>query len=91
MWAYSFTVEPDDNGTLLISFVDIPEAHTFADGEDEIQSRAADCVLTALEAYIKDGRPIPAPACEPTERVVVLPPESVARIDLYEAMRNSGA
>ena len=90
MRGYPLTVESDDNGTLLVSFVDIPEAHTFADDEEEVSNRATDCVLTALDGYMKDRRPIPVPSHEPTERVVVLPPLAVAKIALYEAMRNAG-
>jgi antitoxin HicB len=90
MRAYPLTIEPDDNGTLLVSFVDIPEAHTFADDEDEITARATDCALTALEGYMKDRRPIPAPSRGLTGRAVVLPPLAVAKVELYEAMRNAG-
>jgi len=90
MRAYPLTIEPDDNGTLLVSFVDIPEAHTFADDEDEITARATDCALTALEGYMKDRRPIPPPSRERTGRAVVLPPLAVAKVELYEAMRNAG-
>lgn len=90
MWAYLLTIERDDNGTLLVSFVDIPEAHTFAEDEDEITTRATDCVLTALEGYMKDRRPIPVPSRELAGRAVVLPPLAVAKIELYEAMRNAG-
>ena len=90
MWAYPITTEPDDNGTLLVSFVDVPEAHTFANDEDEITARATDCVLTALEGYMKDRRPIPPPSRELTGRAVLLPPLAVAKIELYEAMRNAG-
>jgi antitoxin HicB len=89
MWAYPITIEPDDNGTLLVSFVDIPEAHTFADDADEITARATDCVLTALEGYMKDRRPIPPPSGELTG-AVRLPPLAGAKIELYEAMRNAG-
>jgi antitoxin HicB len=90
MWAYPITTEPDDNGTLLVSFVDIPEAHTFADDEDEITARATDCVLTVLEGYMKDRRPIPPPSREVSGGAVLLPPLAVAKIELYEAMRNAG-
>ncbi len=90
MRAYPLTIELDDNGTFLVSFVDIPEAHTFADDEDEIATRATDCVLTALEGYMKDRRPIPTPSRELTGRVVVLPPLAAAKIELYETMRNAG-
>ena len=90
MRVYPLTVELDDNGTLLVSFVDIPEAHTFTDDETQITARATDCALTALEGYIKDRRPIPTPSRELTGRAVALPPLAVAKIALYEAMRNAG-
>ena len=90
MWAYPIRVEADDNGTLLVSFVDIPEAHTFAEQTDDINLRATDCLLTALEAYIKARRPIPPPSAKPTGRLVVLPPLAAAKVELYEAMRNAG-
>ena len=90
MRAYPLTIEPDDNGTLLVSFVDIPEAHTFADDEDEITARATDCALTALEGYMKDRRPIPVPSRELTGRAVILPALAAAKLELYEAMRNAG-
>ena len=90
MRAYPLTPESDANGTLLVSFVDIPEAHTFVDDEDEITARATDCALTALEGYMKDRRPIPPPSRGLTGRAVVLPPLAVAKIELYEAMRNAG-
>ncbi len=90
MRVYPLTVEPDDNGTLLVAFVDIPEAHTFTDDEAQITARATDCALTALEGYMKDRRPIPTPSRELTGRAVVLPPLAAAKIELYEAMRNAG-
>ena len=90
MSGYPLTIESDDNGTLLVSFVDIPEAHTFANDEEDVSIRATDCVLTALEGYMKDRRPIPVPSREPTARVAVLPPLAVAKIALYEAMLNAG-
>jgi len=54
MTGFPLTVESDDNGTLLVSLVDIPEAHTFANDEDKVSVRATDCVLTALEGYVED-------------------------------------
>jgi antitoxin HicB len=90
MWAYPLTIERDDNGTLLVSFPDIPEAHTFAENEAEVTTRATDCVLTAIEGYMKLWRPIPLPSRELAGRAVVLPPLATAKIELYEAMRNAG-
>jgi hypothetical protein len=43
-----------------VSLVDIPEAHTFTDDEDQITARATDCALTALEGHMKVEFPVPA-------------------------------
>jgi antitoxin HicB len=39
MLAYPIVLEPDDNGTLLVTLPDVPEAVTF--GEDEADARGA--------------------------------------------------
>ena len=75
----------------LVSFVDIPEAHTLADDEDEITTRATDCVSTALEGYMKDRRPIPAPSREFTGRAVMLTPLATAKIALSPPRLSPGA
>jgi predicted RNase H-like HicB family nuclease len=62
MLRYPIVLERDDNDTILVSFPDIPEAHTF--GEDEVDAvvRAKDALVTALAARIRDGEPIPSPS-----------------------------
>lgn len=51
----------DDNGTILVTFLDFPEAATFGDTEAEAHARAADALETAIEARITDREGIPAP------------------------------
>ena len=64
---YPVTLERDDNGTILVSFPDFPEAHTFGEDEADALVRAKDALATAIDAYIstrkqKHGeRPGPCP------------------------------
>jgi antitoxin HicB len=84
MLEYPVTLTPDDNDTILISFVDLP-AQTFGEDREDALRRAVDALATILDAYIKDGREIPAPS---TGRVRVTVPALIeAKIRLYEAMR----
>jgi antitoxin HicB len=62
MLRYPVVLEPDDNDTILVSFPDVPEAHTFGEDEADALARATDALVTALEARIKDRDRIPAPS-----------------------------
>lgn len=81
---YPVRLEPDDNGTVLVSFPDFPEAHTFGDDGPDALLRAQDALATVIDAYIKDRRPMPAPS-EGLPRVPV-PALVAAKVQLYEAM-----
>ena len=59
---YPVHLEPDDNGTILVSFPDFPDAHTFGTDRADALAHAADALATIVEAYRTDGRPIPAPS-----------------------------
>jgi antitoxin HicB len=59
---YRVTLDNDDNGTILVSFPDFPEAHTFGDTKAEALTRARDARAMVIDAYIKDRRPMPAPS-----------------------------
>jgi antitoxin HicB len=62
MLRYPIVLEWDDNGTLLVSFPDIPEAHTFGEDEADALARAQDALATALDARIRDHESIPRPS-----------------------------
>jgi antitoxin HicB len=87
---YPITLERDDNGTLLVSFLDFPEAHTFGDDVEEALQRAPDALATAIDAYIKDRRDIPLPSAIVTKHRVMVPALVEAKIRLYETMRGAG-
>ena len=86
---YPVDITPDD-GTILVSFPDIPEALTFGDDEADALARAVDALETALSGYIADRRDIPA-ASPARGRPVVAPTLLAAmKLAVYRAMRSRG-
>lgn len=90
MLRYPVALERDDNGTVLVSFPDIPEAHTFGDTREEALMRAVDALLTALEARIADREPIPTPRdVGDRQPRVQVPALAEAKLVLYQTMRQA--
>jgi antitoxin HicB len=83
---YPVVLEDDDNDTVLVSFPDFPEAHTFGDTKEDALARAVDALETVIDAYIRDRRPIPAPS-EVRADSVFLPALVGTKVQIYEAMR----
>jgi antitoxin HicB len=73
----------------LVSFPDFPEAHTFGEDRDEAKARAVDALMTVMDAYISDRRPIPAPS-KVRRDAAALPPVMELKVELYKAMRDEG-
>jgi antitoxin HicB len=88
MVRYPVALESDGD-TVLVSFPDFPEAHTFGDDEEEALARAEDALLTILDAYIRDRHGIPAPSRAGGPHVA-LSGLVCAKLGLYGAMRASG-
>jgi antitoxin HicB len=84
---YRAVFEPDDNGTILVSFPDFPEAHTFGETKEEALVRAEDALATVIQAYIADRRPIPTPSA-PKKRDVslTLPVIMALKLALYRSL-----
>jgi antitoxin HicB len=88
MLRYPIVLERDDNDTLLVSFPDIPEAHTFGEDEADALVRAKDALVTALEARIQDRESIPKPSAITRGMFAVAVPALVElKLGLYETMR----
>ena len=88
MLQYPVKLSRDTNGTILVDFPDVPEAHTFGEDEDEALIHAVDALETALSTYIDDRRDIPKPS--PVKRrgkFVTAPALTEAKLALYSAMR----
>jgi antitoxin HicB len=87
--SYRIELEPDDNDTVLVSFPDFPEAHTFGDTEDEAIAHASDALETVIDAYIKARRSLPAPSAGGGRRIEV-PTLTLAKMALHQAMLSTG-
>jgi antitoxin HicB len=89
MVRYPITLKRDTNGTLLVGFPDVPEAHTFGRDRKDALSRAVDALETALMGYIENRLEIPKPSPAKRRPSVALPALSEAKLALYSAMRRS--
>ena len=90
MLAYPVVLELDDNGTLLVTFPDIPEAVTFGADEGDALRRAVDALETMLAARIADREDVPLPSAAKGRPCAVLPALATAKILLYRALREMG-
>jgi antitoxin HicB len=90
-FGYRYTLERQDNGWFLVRFPGIPEALTEGETEKEARANAVDCVVTALEGYMKDGKKLPRQGAghSGADRAV-LPSLVTAKLAVYETMRDRG-
>jgi antitoxin HicB len=90
-FGYRYKLERQENGWWLVRFPGIPEALTEGETEREARDNALDCVIAALEGYMKAGRPLPRQGAGHvgTDRAV-LPSLVTAKLAVYETMRSRG-
>ncbi len=62
----------------MVTLPDILEAISYGETEAEAIDMAHDCLLTALEFYFDDKRPVPAPSANPTNKYTVTLPDNIA-------------
>jgi antitoxin HicB len=90
-FGYRYNLERQENGWWLVRFPGIPEALTEGETRDEAQTNALDCVITALEGYMKAGRPLPRHGVGHSgPNRAVLPSLVTAKLAVYETMRTRG-
>ena len=83
-------LQRQEDGSILVSFPDIPEALTEGATEAEALVEAQDCVIAALGGYVEGRHPIPAPSPVRGRTSVALPVLVAAKIALYAAMHEQG-
>jgi antitoxin HicB len=83
---YAVTLTPDENGTLLVTVPDLPEALTFGEDRTDALVRAIDAIETALMAAMAAREDIAEPKASGSEHVT-LPALTSAKVALYQAMR----
>lgn len=86
---YRAILEPDSNGTVLISLPDLPGAHSFGADEADALAHGRDAMVTIIEALIKDRRVVPSPRNGPGPRIAV-PALLAAKIALHNEMLKQG-
>ncbi|TAM04148.1 MAG: type II toxin-antitoxin system HicB family antitoxin [Paraburkholderia sp.] len=89
MLSYPIVLTPDSNGTLLVTFPDVPEAITVGESEEDARAQALDALEAAFEIYFSEKRQIPMPSkpgrAQPT---VTLPALVVSKVLLANEMLN---
>lgn len=74
-----------------MTFRDIPEAITQGDSDEEAMAMAEDVLVSAMDFYFEDRRPVPAPSApQPGERLVELPASLAAKALLLNEMIAAG-
>ena len=87
MLRYPVLLEPATNGTILVSFIDVPEAHTFGEDREDALAHAMEALESAFMGYMADRQPIPKPSAVKRGPYIALPALSESKLALYSAMR----
>jgi antitoxin HicB len=83
-----FTLE---GNSYIVSFPDVPEAHSFGDTIEEAEAMAAEALELALTFYTEKGTDLPVPG--KTKRgmhMIRVPALSEAKFRLYSELRAAG-
>jgi antitoxin HicB len=86
---YAVVLTPDDNGTVLVTVPDLPEAVTFGADREDALARAVDAIECALMGAMAAREPIEDPKTVGPD-VVALPALASAKVAVYRAMRSEG-
>ena len=91
MFDYPVTLTRDDNGTVFVTFEDVPEAITFGADEDEALLIAVDALETGLSFYVDERKPLPV-ASKPKKGQKTVRPSALecAKLGVYQAMTEQG-
>lgn len=92
MYLYPAKLEPDTNGTLLVTFPDVPEAITFGVDMKDALRRASEALEAGLSFYVERNADLPV-ASRPrgkNQRLVGISALGDAKLQLYAALRTSG-
>ncbi|MDE0679749.1 MAG: type II toxin-antitoxin system HicB family antitoxin [Gammaproteobacteria bacterium] len=85
-FAFPITLETQQNGWILVSYPDVPEALTEGETKQEALEEAQDCLICALGGYIAKGWPIPVPSAAESDAIAELPEDVTLKLSLYTQM-----
>lgn len=84
---YPVVLTPAEEGGFVVTFPDIPEAITQGDDRNSAIEMGLDGLVTALDFYFEDKRPVPAPSrVKRGQFAVELPPSVAAKVLLHNEM-----
>jgi antitoxin HicB len=87
-YSYPARLEPDEDGRLVVHFLDLPEALTDGADEAEALAEASDCLSEALAGRINRQEEIPRPSALRSGLYLVEPEPTIAlKGALYVALR----
>ena len=90
MLDYPVILTPDD-GTVLVTFPDVPEAITFGADEGEALLQAVDALESALSVYVAERAPLPVPSKAKRGQHTVRPSAlEGAKLGVHQAMTEQG-
>jgi antitoxin HicB len=89
MLGYRIKLEPDDNGTLLVSCPALPEVTTFGENEADAIHHAVGAIEEAIAARMAAGEDVPE-GHQRGPRLVRLPALTVLKVELYRQLREAG-
>jgi len=88
MFEYPVKIERDTNGTYLVSFPDIPEAHTFGDTIEAAMENANEALEVALSDYVDEWRKLPK--ASKGRRLARPSIQGELKLSVYKTMRDQG-
>src|SRR5258708_31857648 len=90
-FGYDYELMRQENGWWLVRFPGIPEALTEGETQVEARANAVDCVIAALEGYIKADRRLPRQGAAKSDLDrATLPSLVTAKLAVYETMLSRG-
>jgi antitoxin HicB len=89
MLGYRIKLEPDDNGTLLVTCPALPEVTTFGENEADAIHHAVGAIEEAIAARMAAGEDVPE-GHQRGPRLVRLPALTVLKVELYRQLREAG-
>src|SRR5579863_3706280 len=89
MLGYRIKLEPDDNGTFLVTCPSLPEVTTFGENEDDAIHHAVGAIEEAIAARMADGQDVPE-GLRRGPHLVRLPALTVLKVELYRRLRDAG-
>ena len=91
IYAYTCQLTQDEDGGIVATFPDVPEAITGGRDRAEALAEAEDALAVALAGYVHEKWDIPTPSVAANgEPSVPVLPVVAAKLALYSAMRKQG-